>query len=68
MDIQVNGEAKTIQVGLNIYQLLLHLQIDPTQPGIAVALNQEVISRNQWQETDILPGSEIELVHAVQGG
>ena len=68
MNIQVNGKVKTVEDGLNISQLLLEMQIDPSQPGIAIALDREVISRKQWQGTEIHPGSEIEIVHAVQGG
>lgn len=68
MDIRVNGEAKTVEQGLSLYQLLLDLQIDPVQPGIAVAMNQELISKKQWQETVVHAGSEVEIVHAVQGG
>ncbi|MDE0184057.1 MAG: sulfur carrier protein ThiS [Candidatus Poribacteria bacterium] len=68
MDIRVNGEFKTVEQGLSLYQLLLDLQIDPVQPGIAVAMNQELISKKQWQETVVRAGSEVEIVHAVQGG
>lgn len=68
MDIRVNGEVKTVEQGLSLYQLLLNLQINPVQPGIAVAMNQELISKNQWQETVVRAGSEVEIVHAVQGG
>ena len=68
MDIRVNGEVKTVEQGLSLYQLLLDLQIDPVQPGVAVAIDQELISRKQWQETVVHPGSEVEIVHAVQGG
>jgi thiamine biosynthesis protein ThiS len=68
MKIQVNGEVKTVESGLNLYQLLLALEIDPRQPGIAVALNWEVIPRKQWQAVEVQPDSEIEIVRAVQGG
>jgi sulfur carrier protein len=68
MDIRVNGEVKTVEQELSLYQLLLDLQIDPVQPGVAVAIDQELISRKQWQETVVHPGSEVEIVHAVQGG
>ena len=68
MNIKVNGEIKTIQPGLTLYQLLLDLQIHPSQPGIAIALNQEVIPRKGWPETEIPSESEVEIIRAVQGG
>jgi len=68
MDIRINGETKIIQQGLTVEQLLVNLDINPNQPGIAVALDLEVIPRNRWQEFEIPPTSEIEIIHAVQGG
>ena len=68
MNIKVNGEIKTIQPGLTLYQLLLDLQIHPSQPGIAIALNQEVIPRKRWPETELPSESEVEIIRAVQGG
>ncbi|MCZ6678678.1 MAG: sulfur carrier protein ThiS [Candidatus Poribacteria bacterium] len=68
MNIQVNGKSKGVQPGLTLHQLLLDLQIDPSQPGIAVALNREVVPRKQWEETEIQPESEVEIIRAVRGG
>lgn len=68
MDIRVNGESKTIEPGMSIFELLLDLQIQPSLPGIAVALNREVVLRQLWQDTEIHPESEVEIIRAVQGG
>ncbi len=68
MDIRVNGESKTVEPGLSIFELLLDLQIQPSLPGIAVALNREVVLRQLWQDTEIQPESEVEIIRAVQGG
>ena len=68
MNIKVNGEIKKVSPGLTLHQLLLVLEIDPSRPGIAVAINQEVILRTQWGDTEIQPESEIEIIRAAQGG
>ena len=68
MKIEVNGEAKEISPGLTLHQLLLELEIDPSRPGIAVAINGEVLLRKQWAEMEIQPDSEIEIIRAAQGG
>ena len=68
MKIEVNGEAKEISPGLTLHQLLLDLEIDPSRPGIAVAINGEVVLRKQWAEMEIQPDSEIEIIRAAQGG
>ena len=68
MNIKVNGETKEVPPGLTLYQLLLDLEIAPARPGIAVAIDQEVIPRTQWEEVEIQPDSEIEIIRAAQGG
>ena len=68
MNITVNGETKKILPGLTLHQLLLDLEIAPSQPGIAVAVNQEVVLRTEWEGTEIQPDSEIEIIRAAQGG
>ena len=68
MNIKVNGETKEVSPGLTLHQLLLDLEIDPSRPGIAVAIEQEVIPRTQWEATEIRPDSEIEIIRAAQGG
>ncbi len=68
MTIKVNGEAKEVSSGLTLHQLLLDLDIDPYRPGIAVAINQEVVLRTQWEETEIQSDNEIEIIRAAQGG
>ena len=68
MNIKVNGETTEVSPGLTLHQLLLDLEIDPSRPGIAVAIDQEVIPRTQWDETEIQPDSEIEIIRAAQGG
>ncbi len=68
MNIKVNGEAEEVSPGLTLQQLLLDLDINPSRPGIAVAVNQEVVPRTEWEETEIQPDSEIEIIRAAQGG
>ena len=68
MNIKVNGETKEVSPGLTLHQLLVDLDIDPSRPGIAVAIDQEVIPRTQWEETEIQQESEIEIIRAAQGG
>ena len=68
MNIKVNGETKDVSPGLTLHQLLLDLEIDPSRPGIAVAVDQEVIPRTQWEEVEIQLDSEIEIIRAAQGG
>lgn len=39
-----------------------------TSPGLAAAVNDEVVPRSAWAGTRLQPGDRIELLSAVQGG
>ena len=68
MKIRVNGEDKTVRPNLNVQDLLIALALDPTQSGIAVAVDREVIPKTAWQSTELREDSEVEIIRAVQGG
>ena len=68
MKIRVNGKEKEVRHNLNVCDLLIALELNPTQAGIAVAVNREVIPKTEWQETKLLEGNEVEIIRAVQGG
>ncbi len=68
MKIHVNGEEKTVDSNLNVHDLLIALELNPTQPGIAVAVNREVIPKTTWQTTELQENSDVEIIRAVQGG
>ena len=68
MKIHVNGEEKTVDSNLNVHDLLIALELNPMQPGIAVAVNREVIPKTEWQATELHENSDVEIIRAVQGG
>ena len=68
MKIHVNGEEKTVQADLNVHDLLIVLELNPKQAGIAVAVDREVIPKTAWQATELRENSEVEIIRAVQGG
>ncbi len=68
MEIRLNGEEKQVEAKINICELLIDLELDPEQSGIAVAINREVIPKTLWKETELCENSEVEIIRAVQGG
>lgn len=41
---------------------------DGKRLGIAVARNTDIVPRGQWATTALMPGDDIEIITAVQGG
>ena len=68
MKIRVNGEEKEVRLNINVYDLLIALELEPIQAGIAVAVDREVIPKAAWQETKLRENSDVEIIRAVQGG
>ena len=68
MKIRINGEEREVRSDLSLHELLLLLELEPVQSGIAVAVNREVIPKAAWQTTQLPENSEIEIIRAVQGG
>ncbi|MCY3742211.1 MAG: sulfur carrier protein ThiS [Candidatus Poribacteria bacterium] len=68
MKIHVNGEETEVCLNSNVYDLLIALELDPGQAGIAVAVDREVIPKTAWQATELRENSDVEIIRAVQGG
>ncbi len=68
IEVTINGEKRKISTGKNINDLISDLKLNPTQPGIAVAIDDEVIVRKNWRVTGITAGQQIEIIRAVGGG
>ncbi|MDQ3190395.1 MAG: sulfur carrier protein ThiS [Bacteroidota bacterium] len=65
--IFINGEAFMFESEKNLSLLFKDLKID-TPKGIAVAVNNTVISRNSWEEYLINDTDKITIITATQGG
>ena len=66
--IVVNGEQRPVPADGAIPALLADLDIDPGESGVAVAINGEVVPRQEWNARSLTAGDRVELVRAVQGG
>ncbi len=66
IEVIINGQARGLPREMNIIDLLDHLGVRPD--GVAVALNGEVVLREEWEKTQIRAGDHVEVVHMVGGG
>ncbi|MBI3510433.1 MAG: sulfur carrier protein ThiS [Bacteroidetes bacterium] len=69
MEIKVNNVSKKIsEQGKFTLQQLLDAEIPGAHKGIAVAVNSNVIPKNNWNDHALLSGDEILIIKATQGG
>jgi len=66
MQIWVNGEAREIQEGRTLRDLVEELGLIPQ--GVAVEVNREVVPRGSHDEYRIQEDDRIEVVRAIGGG
>jgi thiamine biosynthesis protein ThiS len=64
--IQLNGEGRELREGATLEDLVSELSLTPAR--IAIELNQKVVRRDRWAETNLAEGDRIEIVHFVGGG
>ncbi|BET95365.1 sulfur carrier protein ThiS [Xenorhabdus taiwanensis] len=71
MNIIVNDQPMTLNASMTVQQFLEHQlleHIEHTQSGTALAINQTIIPRSEWQTHQINDGDTILLFQAIAGG
>ncbi|MFA1476980.1 sulfur carrier protein ThiS [Corynebacterium diphtheriae] len=66
MDIYINDTLTTIE-SPRLTEIISN-HCNGIRPGIAVAINQRVIPRSQWDTTTVTAGDHLDILTAVQGG
>jgi len=66
MEIQVNGERRSVPEGSDLGSLIEELQI--AQKVMAAAVNMEIVKKEKWKERILHEGDRVELLHFVGGG
>jgi sulfur carrier protein len=64
----VNGTEKDYTGPPDLASLLDSLQIRRDRRGLAVAVNQQVVPREEYPKVTLKDGDRIEIIEAVQGG
>jgi thiamine biosynthesis protein ThiS len=64
--ISVNGETRAALPGATVIDLLRELGLDSGR--VAIERNLEILPRQKWTETQVVPGDRYEIVQFVGGG
>lgn len=67
--LYVNGETTALPHPTpTVAALLADLGYAPDAPGVAVAVNEDLVPRSQWPTHQLHPNDRVEVVTARQGG
>ncbi len=68
MKLVVNGSEKEFSGVETLGQLIERLYLEGAPAGIAVAVNDTVVPRDNWASSRLQVGDTVEVIQAVQGG
>ena len=66
MKVIINKKEMMVEDGLTIKALLVSQQLD--KPGVAVAVDNRVVGRDQWESRVLNDGERLTVIKAVCGG
>jgi sulfur carrier protein len=66
MKVIVNGTPRDLAAGVSVAEVVATLSRSDT--GVAVAVNDEVVTRATWPDITLADGDRVEILTAVQGG
>ena len=67
MELIVNNKTENLQAGNKLSQMLLQLNLLDKR-GIAVAVNNAVISKPDWEQFELKENDKITIIRPTQGG
>ena len=67
MNVELNGEAVSLPDDATV-ATAIEASGAPTERGVAVALDGDVVPRSEWEATALSEGQKIEVLAAIQGG
>ena len=67
MEVIINGNATEIHQSMSIVDYLTSIGFDK-KVSIAVAINGEIIPKEEYSETQLKTGDSMEVVRAIGGG
>ncbi len=67
MEITLNNQKQNVTEGISLQGFVLE-QLGDKQKGIAVAINNSVIPKQEWDQTFINNNDNILIIKATQGG
>ena len=68
MELKINNQTKQFSAKSLTVQALLDLEIPEKQNGIALAINNTVIPKSNWNSHYIQETDDILIISATQGG
>jgi len=67
MNIVINEQKRQVKDGANIVDALDEARIE-NRFGVAIAVNNVVIPKTEWEKTSLNPNDQVTIINAIFGG
>jgi sulfur carrier protein len=67
MNVSVNNKTVELKLGEKLFDLLTRLNLADKR-GIAVAVNNAIISRASWNNHELIENDKVTIIRPTQGG
>jgi sulfur carrier protein len=68
MDFTLNNQPKSLNENSISVMQLLDMEMPGRQKGIAVAINNKIVPKTDWEKTIVLQHDSVLIIKATQGG
>lgn len=68
MTIMINGKKTELDAASTLADVLRSFGVDENAAGVAVAVNDAVVPKREWNSRRVAAGDVVEVIRAVQGG
>lgn len=66
MEVKLNGKPQIITDNQSVAEMIASLY--DTDKGIAVAVNNALVPRGEWEQRTLMPADDIVIIKAAYGG
>lgn len=66
MKVKVNGKERELSEGASVKDLLTSMGLG--EDGIAIARNNKLVTKGEWETTAVSEGDEYIIINAAYGG
>ncbi len=66
MEVNLNGKPQIITDNQSVAEMIANLY--DTDKGIAVAVNNALVPRGEWEQHRLMPADDIVIIKAAYGG
>ena len=66
MNLQINGQQRTLEQGVTIYQLLTQLALQPER--VVLELNHQILDMAESLNIELHENDQLEIIQFVGGG